>query len=211
MASVSFEDRTDAGARLGELLEAREITADLVLAIPRGGLPVGRAVADALLAPLDVIVARKIGAPENPELAIGSVGSDGSIWRNEDLIARLDVSENYIEETATHEERAAREKRSRYRGPRDALDLTDKTTLLIDDGIATGATAIACVRQARIAGAGRVIVAVPVAPPAVVSDLYEVADDVIALETPANFGAVGRFYRSFEQVSDDEAMTYLDG
>lgn len=211
MASVSFDDRADAGARLGELLEAREITADLVLAIPRGGLPIGRAVADALSAPLDVIVARKIGAPENPELAIGSVGSDGSIWRNEDLIARLGVSEEYVEETATREKRAAREKRNRYRGPRDAPDLADKTTLLVDDGIATGATATACVRQARVAGADRVVVAVPVAPPGAVSDLYEVADEVITLETPANFGAVGRFYRSFEQVTDQEAMTYLDG
>lgn len=208
--SLPFADRTDAGARLGTLLAERDVEADLVLAIPRGGLPVGRAVADSLSVPLDVIVARKIGAPENAELAIGSVGADGSVWRNEDLIARLAVSDQYVEKAATREERAAREKRDRYRGDREPLDLTERVVLLVDDGIATGATTVACIRQARAAGADRVVVAVPVAPPEAVSDLRAEADDVIAVARPANFGAVGQFYRSFEQVSDEEAMSYLD-
>lgn len=209
--SLPFANRTDAGERLATVLAEHEIAADLVLAIPRGGLPIGRAVADSLSIPLDIIVARKIGAPENPELAIGSVGADGSVWRNEDLIARLGVSENYIEQTAACEERAAQEKRDRYRTDRTSPDLAGRTTLIVDDGVATGATAIACVRQARAESAGHVIVAVPVAPPEVISDLEAVADAVIALETPERFGAVGRFYRSFEQVPDEEAITYLDG
>lgn len=211
MTDLPFADRTDAGEHLAALLDERGIAADLVLAIPRGGLPVGRAVADALSAPLDVAVARKVGAPGNPELAVGAVGPDGTLWRNDDLIARLDVSEGYVDSEAAREAEAAREKRARYRGDRDPLDLAGKTVLIVDDGIATGATAVACVRQAHAAGADRVIVAVPVAPPEAVSELRGEADEVIALSTPANFGAVGRFYRSFEQVPDGVAMTYLDG
>lgn len=209
--SLPFVDRTDAGKRLARLLTERDITADLVLGIPRGGLPVARVVADTLDTPLDVIVARKIGAPTNPELAIGAVAADGSRWLNDALITQLGVSEEYVESQAARETTAAREKRDRYRGKHDPLDLTGKTTLLVDDGIATGATTIACVGLARGAGASRVLVAVPVAPPEAISDLLEVAEDVIALESPTNFGAVGRFYRSFEQVQDDEAITYLDG
>ncbi|MCL7416476.1 MAG: phosphoribosyltransferase [Halalkalicoccus sp.] len=209
--SLPFADRTDAGERLAALLDDREVSADLVLAIPRGGLPVGRAVADALSVPLDVTVARKVGAPGNPELAVGAVGADGSLWRNDDLIARLGVSEGYVDSQAALEAEAAREKRDRYRGGRDPLDLLGKAVLIVDDGIATGATTVACVRQARAAGADRVIVAVPVAPSEAISALETEADGVIALSTPVNFGAVGRFYRSFEQVPDEVAMTYLDG
>lgn len=208
---LPFADRTDAGEHLADLLMDRGVTADLVLAIPRGGLPVGRAVADALSVSLDVTVARKVGAPENPELAIGAVGADGSLWRNDDLIDRLGVSEGYIDSQATHEAAAAREKRDRYRNGRAPLDLGGKVVLLVDDGVATGATTIACVRQAHAAGAGRVLVAVPVAPPEAISALETEADDAIAVATPGNFGAVGRFYRSFEQVSDEEAMACLDG
>ncbi|MEM4780654.1 MAG: phosphoribosyltransferase family protein [Halalkalicoccus sp.] len=209
--SLPFDDRTDAGERLAALLAERGIDADLVLAIPRGGLPVGRAVADALAAPLDVIVARKVGAPENPELAVGAVGPDGSLWRNDALIAQLNVPEPYVETRATEEAEAARQKRERYRGEREPLDLDGKVALVVDDGVATGATTIVCLRQVRAAGADRVVLAVPVAPPGVVSDLREEADEVIALATPAQFGAVGRFYRSFEQVPDERAMAYLDG
>lgn len=209
--SLPFADRTDAGERLAALLEAREVAADCVFAIPRGGLPLGRAVADALSVPLDVVVARKVGAPSNPELAIGAVGADGSLWRNDDLIAKLGVTEEYVEARAAEEAKAAREKRDRYRGDREPLDLAGKDALIVDDGIATGATTIACLRQLRAAGASRVRLAVPVAPREVLDELRGEADEVIVLATPAYFGAVGRFYRSFEQVPDEEAMSYLDG
>lgn len=209
--SLPFSDRTDAGQRLASLLEEREVDTDCVFAIPRGGLPLGRVVADALSVPLDVVVARKVGAPANPELAIGAVGADGSLWRNDDLIAQLGVSEEYVDSQAAREAAAAREKRDRYRDERAPLDLTGRTVLLVDDGIATGATTIACLRQLRAAGTSRVRLAVPVAPREVIADLETEADEVIVLATPAYFGAVGRFYRSFEQVSDEEAMSYLDG
>lgn len=205
-----FTDRTDGGERLGRLLRERGVDADGVLAIPRGGLPVGRAVADALALPLDVVVARKLGAPGNPELAVGAVGTDGAVWLNEDLVARLGVTDAYLERERERQESVVREKLDSYRRDRPPLDLAGKTVLVVDDGLATGATAIACVRTVRAAGAERVVVAVPVAPPATVDRLRSVADDVVAVETPGYFGAVGAFYRSFAQVSDEEARSHLD-
>lgn len=206
-----FDDRTDAGERLASLLLEREVEADIVLAIPRGGLPVGRAVADALSVPLDVVVARKMGAPGNPELAVGAVASDGTVWLNEDLIDRLDVDDAYLGEQRERERAAAEDKLTRYRADRGPLDLDAKDVLIVDDGVATGATTTACVRQVRAAGADRVLLAVPVGPPDALSALREETDAVYAVETPASFGAVGRFYRRFDQVTDEEAMAYLSG
>ncbi|WP_254543482.1 phosphoribosyltransferase [Halomarina pelagica] len=205
-----FTDRTEGGRQLAEVLESRGVEADIVLAIPRGGLPVGRAVADALDLPLDVVVARKLGAPGNPELAVGAVGADGATWINDDLVASLGVTEGYLDDERERQAEAAREKAARYRGDRPPLDLRGKTALVVDDGIATGATTLACVRTTYAAGADRVIVAAPVAPPDSVEMLEREADDVICVETPAYFGAVGRFYREFGQVPDEEAVQYLD-
>lgn len=205
-----FQDRAAAGSRLASLLSNRGVEADIVLGIPRGALPVARPVADELGVPLDVVVASKIGAPGNPELAIGAVASDGTVWRNEELISHLGVGEEYVERERQREADYAREKADRYRGDRPAPDLQGKRVIVVDDGIATGATAIACLRQVRNAGADRVIMAVPVGSPDSVESLRTEADDVIAVETPVTFSAVGQFYRSFAQVSDEEAMEYLD-
>lgn len=205
-----FNDRRDAGRELASALDERGITADIVLAIPRGGLPLGYEVATALDVPLDIIVARKMGAPNNPEYAIGAVGTDGSAWRNEDAIQRLSVSEEYVERTRKTEAENAKSKAARYRKSDTDIALTDKTVLIVDDGVATGATARACLLQARNAGAARVILAVPVGPPDTITDLESMADDVVCLETPRSFRAVGQFYQDFGQVSDEEAMTYLD-
>ncbi|MFC7132826.1 MULTISPECIES: phosphoribosyltransferase [Salinibaculum] len=204
-----FTDRTDAGRRLADLLEERGVEADIVLAIPRGGLPVGHAVAERLGVPLDIVSARKLGSPANPELAIGSVASDGSVWLNESLIAQLDVADSYIDAEIEREHEAARRKVERYRGTRPPLDVGGKTVLVVDDGVATGATTIACIRQVQDADAERVVLAVPVAPPDTVERLRDEADEVICVETPPYFGAVGQFYDSFGQVSDDEARSYL--
>jgi predicted phosphoribosyltransferase len=203
-----FRDRTDAGEQLGTRLREEGVVADLVLAIPRGGLPLGRAVADALDAPLDVVVARKMGAPTNEELAIGAVASDGTAWLNEDLITSLDVGEDYVAAERERQATAAREKRDRYRGE-SAPPVEGRRVVLVDDGVATGATTRACLRQLRDLGASHVTLAVPVAPPDVIDELRAEADDVLALSTPASFRAVGAHYERFDQVSDDEAMTYL--
>jgi predicted phosphoribosyltransferase len=205
-----FTDRTDAGRQLADLVEGHDVDADVVLAIPRGGLPLGRAVADALSVPLDVVVARKMGAPHNPELAIGAVAADGSAWINDDLVAELGVDEAYVEEKRREEATNAAEKAERYRGDRSEPDLAGKTVVVVDDGVATGATAIACLRQVAAAGAERVVLAVPVGSPDTVERLGREADEVLCVETPPHFQAVGQFYDDFGQVTDEEAMAYLD-
>ncbi|HKJ59010.1 MAG TPA: phosphoribosyltransferase family protein [Halobacteriales archaeon] len=204
-----FSDRTDAGEQLAEVVDGHDVEADVVLAIPRGGLPVARVVADRLGVPLDVVAARKIGAPHNPELAIGSVASDGTVWLNDRMIHDIGVDEDYLDAQSEVEREAAEEKLQRYREGREPLDLEGKTVLIVDDGVATGATTIACIRQVKNAGAERVVLAVPVGPPDSIERLRSEADDVIAVETPPHFGAVGQFYADFGQVSDEEAMAYL--
>ena len=203
-----FQDRTDAGQQLADRLDQQDINADIVLGIPRGALPVARPVADTLGATLDIVVAQKIGAPNNPELAIGAVASDGTAWFNDDLIGRFDVDQEYIEREREHEADNARQKLEQYRD--ETPDLEEKTIIVVDDGIATGATAIACLRRVSEAGAMRVVLAVPVGPPDSIEQIRPEVDELIALETPEDFHAVGQFYRSFDQVSDEEAIEYLD-
>lgn len=205
-----FENRTEAGHQLAQLLDDQDIRADMVLAIPRGGLPVGRAVADHLQVPLDIVSARKIGAPRNPELALGAVASDGTVWLNESLIDNLGIETTSLEDRIERERQAARDKVRRYRGDRPTSEYSGKTVLLVDDGVATGATTIACVRQLKNAGASRVILAVPVAPPDTIEKLRSEADEVICVVSPPHFRAVGQFYESFEQVTDERAKAYLD-
>lgn len=205
-----FTDRADAGEQLAKLVDQHDIEADIVLGIPRGALPVARPVADRLDVPLDIIVASKIGAPQNSELAIGAVASDGSVWRNEDLIEQLGVSEAYIEREAESEGEYAREKVERYRSGREPLDLTGKRVIIVDDGIATGATARGCLKQVHDAGAERIVLAVPVGSPDTIEELRAEGEDVLVVESPPHFRAVGQFYETFGQVSDEEAMTYLE-
>jgi predicted phosphoribosyltransferase len=208
--SRRFRDRTEAGTRLGEALREREIGVDIVLAIPRGGLPLGRAVADVLDVPLDIVVASKIGAPGNPELAIGAVASDGSVWRNEDALRETRSSDEYLERERKREVKNARQKAARYRGKVAAPDLTGKTVAVVDDGVATGSTVRACLQMLRETDAERIVLAVPVGPPHTVHELQELADEVVCLETPSTFTGVGQFYERFDQVSDEEAMAYLE-
>lgn len=204
-----FSNRTDAGQQLAELLDEHDVEADIVLAIPRGGLPVGRVVADRLDVPLDIVAARKLGAPGNPELAVGAVASDGTVWRNKELIADLGIGDDYVKTAIETERVAARDKVERYRGDRPPLDLAGKRVLVVDDGVATGATTTACLRRVRNADAADVVLAIPVAPPDTVERLQTEADTVVCAETPPHFGAVGQFFETFQQVSDEEAMEYL--
>jgi predicted phosphoribosyltransferase len=210
MGQGRFADRTEAGERLAAACRERGVEADLVLAVPRGGLPVGRAVADALGAPLDVTVAKKIGAPGNPEYAVGAVAADGSVWRNERAIGMTGTDEEYFQRERGEMAAQAREKADRYRGDRSAPELTDRTVVVVDDGVATGSTLRACLQQLRNADAGRVVVAVPVGPPDTVRDLESLADEVVCLLTPPGFHGVGQFYDRFDQVSDEAAMAYLE-
>lgn len=204
-----FEDRTEAGERLGEELREQDIDVDIVLAIPRGGLPLGRAVADALEVPLDIVVASKIGAPGNPEYAIGAVASDGSVWRNDEAFRRTGSDEEYFERERAKEAENARQKADRYRGDRQFPDVTGQTVAVVDDGVATGSTVRACLQTLGETDAERVVLAVPVGPPDVIRELQGIADEVVCLRTPRDFRGVGQFYERFEQISDEEAMTYL--
>jgi predicted phosphoribosyltransferase len=209
-ATRRFTDRTEAGEQLGAAMRERGIEIDLVLAIPRGGLPLGRAVADALDAPLDVVVASKIGAPNNPEYAIGAVASDGSVWRNETAVGRTGAEESYFEREREREAEAARTKADRYRDGAPPPDLEGTRVAVVDDGVATGSTMRACLSMLAAAGAAEIVVAVPVGPPDTIRALEGMADAVVCLETPSQFHAVGQFYDRFDQVTDAEAMGYLD-
>jgi predicted phosphoribosyltransferase len=205
-----FDDRIHAGERLAGHLVNEGVEADTVLAIPRGGLPVGRVVADRLDAPLDVVVAVKLGAPGNPELAVGAVAGDGSVWTNDALVSRLGVDDAYLQDERARGQAAASEKVRQYRGGEPLPRLDDQRVVVVDDGLATGATALACVRQVQAAGAEQVVLAVPVAAPEAAARVRDEGATVVAVDTPETFGAVGQYYRDFRQVRDSEALAYLD-
>jgi len=205
-----FTDRTDAGDQLASELRRLDLDVDIVLGIPRGGLPVARPVADALGVPLDVVVASKVGAPGNPELAVAAVADDGTTWRNDSLVGSLDLTAGYLEDEIEHEQRAASEKRKRYRDGRPPLSLAGQHVLVVDDGLATGATMFACVERVREAGAASVAAAVPAGSPRTADQLERTVDDFVVLERPRSFRAVGQFFRDFSQVTDEEAMALLE-
>ncbi|MFB6133517.1 MAG: phosphoribosyltransferase [Halanaeroarchaeum sp.] len=204
-----FQDRESAGERLAAALRDHDVAVDVVLGIPRGGLPAARAVADEFDVPIDVVAAKKLGAPNNPELAIGAAAADGSVWLNGDLIDRIGVSERYVETEREKAASVAAEKEETYREGRDAPDLNGAAVAIVDDGFATGATIRAAIRAVANAGAARIVVGVPVGPSDTAAELEDEADEVIVVEEPAGFGAIGAHYRDFSQVSDEEAMTYL--
>ena len=203
-----FQNRKTAGRRLASEMQSAGAVPDIVLAVPRGGLPIGRAVADAFGVPLDIVAAKKLGAPGNPELAIGAAASDGSVWLNDDLVERLGVGEAYVETERDRATRVAREKARSYRQSAPP-DLAGRRVAVVDDGVATGATIRACLSAVRNAGASEVILAVPVGPPETLAALAEAVDTLVVVERPSQFRAVGAHYREFSQVSDDEAMAYL--
>jgi predicted phosphoribosyltransferase len=209
-----FADRLEAGQRLGarsrELIGPECSNDELaVLALPRGGVPVGYEVAKALAAPLDVFVVRKLGAPMQPELAMGAIASGGVRVMNEEVVRAMRISPADIEHTAERETRELERRERAYRGDRPALDVSGKCVLLVDDGIATGYTMRAAVAALRELQPKRILVAVPVAAIDTCEDLQREADAVVCLFTPFDFVAVGQWYRRFEQTSDDEVRLLL--
>ena len=203
-----FSDRRDAGVRLAEALEPFRGREVVVLGIPRGGVEVAAVAADALSAPLDVVIPRKLGAPGNPELGLGAV-AEGVEVLDERLIRLLGVDPGYLRsEIASQQEEIAR-RSAAYRQGREPFPVAGKTAVVIDDGIATGGTAAAAVRWARAKGAKDVVLAVPVSPPDAADRLRSEADEVIVLATPEPFYAVGQWYMTFPQVSDEEVVALL--
>ncbi len=204
-----FADRADAGARLADALSDLAGADTVVLAIPRGGVVIGEVVARTLGVPLDVVVPRKIGAPGNPELGIGAI-APGVRVLDERALSLLRVSPAHLDREIAEQEREIERREKLYRGGRPPLDLGGRVALVVDDGIATGGTAIAALRWARRAGASRVVLAVPVAPTQTLERLRDEADRVVVLETPEPFLAVGEWYRRFGQTTDEEVIEALD-
>lgn len=202
-----FSDRREAGRKLGEALGLRP--GALILGIPRGGVVVARQVADVTDGELDVVVTRKLGAPVNPELGIGAVAADGTTVLDERLVRALGVSEQYLAKEVARQVSEIHRRLDMYRGGRAQLEVEGRECIVVDDGIATGGTAEVALRSLKKQGGSPVTLAVPVAPEESLVRLREVADDVVCLETPSPFSAVGQWYRVFDQVSDDEVLVAL--
>jgi putative phosphoribosyl transferase len=219
MQPVKFQNRIDAGQKIAERLFGLKL--DLfgesgsqnigVLAVPRGGIIIGDIVASELAARLDVVVSRKIGAPNNPELAIGAVMPDGSYFLNQEIVDMLNVSQEYIDIQASTQIKEIDRRLLSYRGSKEYdNEYQDKIIVLVDDGIATGATILASANWLKNKQRCRkLLIAVPVAPRSILKNLNEVGDDVIVLYTPEDFMAVGAFYQNFAQIGDDEVKEIM--
>lgn len=208
---MTFSDRKDAGRQLAAVLAGYKGRNPVVLALPRGGVPVAAEVADALGAPLDLVLVRKIGLPWQPELAVGAVvdGTDPVLVRNEDLIRSAGLSDQEFMSVCDAERAEIARRKTRYLGTRARAALADKVVIVVDDGIATGATMKAALRAIRRHGPKELVLAVPVAPADTLSELAPEVDALVCLVTPDPFGAIGYFYRDFRQVDDDEVVSIL--
>jgi putative phosphoribosyl transferase len=201
-----FVNRVDAGKRLASALKNFSGKHGIVLAIPRGGVVVGFEIAKVLNLPLDVIIPRKIGAPDNPELAIGAVAEDGTAILDNNLIKYLGVSLEYIKEERERQKQEIERRLKLYRQDASYPDLKSLDVIVVDDGIATGSTMKAALASVKNRGAASITVAVPVGPPSTIEELNEMADRVVCLYTPEYFKAIGEFYTDFSQTSDEEVI-----
>lgn len=205
-----FKDRSDAGRQLAEQLASLKDQPNvIVLGIPRGGVVVAAQVARALNAPLDVFLAHKLGAPFNPELAIGAITSTGEILLDDLLVRELQISNQDIEHEAEHQRQEIERRMQTYRHHQPPLDVQNKTVVLIDDGVATGSTVLASLRALRQQQPAKLILAIPVGPADTVRRLASECDQVVVLDAPELFWAVGRFYLQFGQTSDEEVIELL--
>lgn len=206
-----FKDRIDAGRRLAESLAAFAGRRDvLVLALPRGGVVVAAEVAARLGAPLDALIVRKIGHPWQPELAIGAVAETGAVIYNKEVMSSWSVTEEYVHAELARQEGEIRRRQQLYRSGRALALVSGRTVIVVDDGIATGATMRAAIEALKRDRPRELITAVPVAPPDIVAELRTIADRFVCLEMPRSFLAVGNFYEDFPQVDDAEVVTLLD-
>lgn len=207
-----FDNRREAGERLAKELLFLGDRDPVVLALPRGGVPIGVEVARALAAPLDLLLVRKIGAPGQPELALGAVidGERMDFVVNEEVLAELGLSVEFVREHAAQEVAEIERRRRLYLGGRDRVHVRGRTVVVVDDGIATGATMRAALRGVRRREPAHLILAVPVAPAETVEALREEVDEIVCLDLPYPFGSIGRFYRDFRQVSDSQVRALLD-
>jgi putative phosphoribosyl transferase len=204
-----FIDRVDAGKNLSSALASLKSTDAIILAIPRGGVVVGYEIARALGAPLDVIIPRKLGAPSNPELAIGAVAEDGTVILNGELVSYLGVTKEYIKAESAKQRVEIERRLKSYRGSAPYLNLKNRTVVVADDGIATGYTMKAALASVRRRGAKTVVMAVPVGPASTIAEMQKDADKIVCLHTPDPFYAIGQFYENFAQTTDEEVVKLL--
>jgi putative phosphoribosyl transferase len=204
-----FTDRVDAGKRLASALSNFSGKKGIVLAIPRGGVVVGFVIAKALNLPLDVIIPRKIGAPDNPELAIGAVAEDGTAILDASLISYLGVSQAYIKEETERQKQEITRRLKTYRQDTSYPNLKGLDVIVVDDGIATGSTMKAALASVKNRGAASITVAVPVGPPSTIEELEKMSDRVVCLYTPEYFQAIGQFYSDFSQTQDEEVIKLI--
>jgi putative phosphoribosyl transferase len=204
-----FVDRVDAGKRLASALKGFSGKKGLVLAIPRGGVVVGYVIAKALNLQLDVIIPRKIGAPDNPELAIGAVAEDGTAILDENLINYLGVSKEYISQETERQIQEIERRLKLYRQDTSYPNLKGLDVIIVDDGIATGSTMKAALASVKNRGAASITVAIPVGPPSTIEELETMADRVVCLYTPEYFQAIGQFFTDFSQTPDEEVIKLL--
>ena len=209
--SIRYRDRQEAGERLASALAAYHGRHPVVLGIPRGGLPVAAVVARRLGGDLDILVARKLGAPMHRELAIGAVTADGGRFLNQEIVRMLGVTPEYVQQVTAEEMAEARSREERFRQSRLPVELKGRTVILVDDGLATGATMIAAARSARARAPARLIVAVPVGSSDACAALAVEADEVVCPSRPDPFHAIGIHYEDFDQVSDAEVVSLLRG
>lgn len=205
-----FRDRADAGKQLAAALEGRSFERPIVLALPRGGVPVGYEIARALNAPLDVFLVRKLGAPGHEELGIGAVAPDGSTILNEAAIRMLGITPDQLAAVVARERAELQRRLERFRAGRPMPDLRDRTVILVDDGLATGVTALAAIRALRSQAPRRIVLAVPVCAQETAEALRSEVDELICLHQPQDFFAVGLWYRDFSQTLDEEVVDLLD-
>lgn len=205
-----FEDRADAGRQLAEALEPYADTNPLVLAIPRGAIPIGLVVAEALEGDLDVVLVRKLGAPYNPEFAVGSIGESGKVFVA-DYAERAGADSRYIAQEAERQLATIQRRRAQYDQVHRSVPAAGRTVIVVDDGMATGSTMSAALHEARVQEPAKLICAVPVASPDAVARVRGLCDDLVCLSIEAEFAGVGQFYRDFRQVEDAEALALLKG
>lgn len=209
---ILFNDREDAGNQLADKLLKYKDQNPLIIALPRGGVPVAYVISEALSAELDVIIVRKLGAPGNPELGIGALveGNPPQKILNEGIIFHLGVTDDFIDRESEEQNKEILRRATVYRGGRGLADMSGRTVIVVDDGIATGATIKAALKGIKAQNPDKIIVAVPVAPPDILYALTEIADEVICVERPEFLYAIGAYYRNFDQVTDDEVIYMLE-
>lgn len=211
MSDMGFRDRRDAGRQLGAALVRYRARRPLIVALPRGGVVVAAEVAAVLGADLDILVVRKLGAPDQPELGLGAIAEGGVVLLNKPLMRQVGVTKEQLQATIDAENEELKRRLEKYRGDREPIEVRGRLVIVVDDGLATGGTVRAAAGALQHLGAESLVLGVPVGSPRTVEELRPMFDEIVCLETPATFWAIGQFYADFSQTTDDEVVGLLAG